>query len=127
MTEYFNEYFVSIGKSLAEKCNRDNCEYLQLCELPKAPNVLNNWEKVNEVEVEVLIEKMGISKNSNIDDISAFLLKECLLCSLTEVTHLFNCVFNSGIFPDHWKLVTVVPLFKGGELAIIGRFHYYQL
>lgn len=122
MTEFLNDCFVSIGKSfvsigksLAEKCNFNNSDYLEQYRMPKTANVLNEWEVVTEIEVEVLIENMGVSKNSNIDKISAFLLKECLLCSLSEVTYLFNCVLLSGTYPDNWKLATVIPLYKGGD------------
>lgn len=70
---------------------------------------------------------MDLSTNSNIDGINAFLLKQCLLCSLKEVTYLFNCVFEQGIFPDSWKLATMVPLFKGGDRQVTNIYRPISL
>lgn len=127
MTNYLNDYFVSIGKSLADKCTYDNNCYLNQCKLPKSQDVLTEWTEVSEAEVEILIENMDVSKNSNIDNINAFLLKECLLCSVNKVRYLFNCVLHSGKFPDEWKRATIVPLFKGGDRLVTSNYRPISL
>lgn len=65
-------------------------------------NLLYEWDPVDEIEVEVIINKLETTKNSNTDRISAFLLKECILFSIKEITHLFNLILETSIFPDHW-------------------------
>ena len=48
------------------------------------------------------------------DDLSSKLCKDAFLALPEQLTHLFNCSLQTGIFPDKWKLAKVIPLFKGG-------------
>lgn len=105
----------------------DNSNYMASCRNVTSEEKMYTWDKISEIEVEVLVDMMDLSKNSNIDGISAFLLKECILCSLKEVTFLFNCVLEQGKFPDNWKLATVVPLFKGGDRQITSNYRPISL
>ena len=45
----------------------------------------------------------------------------------TQLVFLINNVFRIGIFPDVWKLATVIPLFKGGNAKNVANFRPVSL
>lgn len=65
-------------------------DYLESCKINHSGNSISVWDPIDEIEVEFMIEMLDVSKDSNTKRINAFLLKECLLCSINEITHLFN-------------------------------------
>lgn len=111
LANHFNDYFASVGPLLSSKILTDNTMYIENCKKCLSPTALDSWEIITETEVEVMVELLDTSKNSNTTGINAFLLQECLLCSIPEITHLFNLVCTSCLFPDCWKEATVIPLY----------------
>lgn len=59
MTDYLNDYFVSVGKNLADKCTFDNKDYLTNCKISKSLSYLNSWDRESEVEMEVIVRYDG--------------------------------------------------------------------
>ena len=54
-------------------------------------------------------------KSSGIDELSSRLCKDAFLALEPQLVHLFNCSLTRGSFPDKWKTVKIIPLFKGGD------------
>ena len=65
------------------------------------------------MEVVDLIKKIDISKSSGLDKISSRCLRDALLALSSQVTYIFQLSLKYSIFPDNWKIGTIVPLFKG--------------
>lgn len=114
-SKFINEFFTNIGPNLASKISDDNATYLSDIENHEPENSMSEWRHTDFVEVTSLIKDIDIYKNSNIDNINGSLFKDCLLASVRQITYLFNLIFKTGIFPDAWKLATVIPLFKSGS------------
>ena len=68
-----------------------------------------------EDEVYEMIVSLDTFKANESDSISERMLKGTALSITPVLTHLFNMSIVSGIFPDKWKLSSVVPIPKGGD------------
>jgi hypothetical protein len=69
-----------------------------------------------------LLDKLCKSKATGLDKISAKLLRYCPDLLSESFTVIFNCSFNTGIFPDEWKCSKVIPLFKHGERRDLNNY-----
>ena len=58
-----------------------------------------------------------ITKSSAIDYLSSNILKDDFTCLINQLTFLFNLSFNTGTFPDDWKMAQITPLPKDGDLT----------
>lgn len=127
--DYVNDFFVSVGKKLADKIKTDNSEYrtsIAECSL-NADETLCTWDPIREAELELLVRDINVHKNSNIKDISTKVIKDCFLITIKQITFLFNQICNTGIFPLLWKEALVVPLFKSGNKFIISNYRPISL
>lgn len=70
----FNNFFASIGTELSGKISTDNTDYLANCARPPDYEPMQNWTKIQDIEVKYLIKQLDLSKNSNIKDINSKML-----------------------------------------------------
>jgi len=56
------------------------------------------------------------------ENISSLFFKECKFVLAVPLLYLFNLSLKSGIFPTHWKLSYVTPVFKGGDNCLITNY-----
>lgn len=127
--DYTNNFFVSVGKKLADKITTDNKEYrenISQCN-PLQNNMLASWDPIREAELELLVRDININKSSNIKDISTRIIKDCFLLTIKQTAFLFNQICNVSIFPTAWKEALVVPLFKGGNKLLISNYRPISL
>ena len=66
-------------------------------------------------EVYKVINQISIFKGSAVEGLSARVLKDAFLSITDEFMFMFNLSITSGIFPDEWKVATVIPLQKDGN------------
>ena len=45
----------------------------------------------------------------------------------SQICYIFGISINKGIFPDSWKIATVVPLFKGGNKEDVSNYRPVSL
>ena len=67
------------------------------------------------------LHKLCRSKATGLDNISAKIIRECDLISVS-ICDLFNKSLVSGVFPDDWKCARVTPLFKQGEPSDLNNY-----
>lgn len=109
-----NDFFISVGEDLASKITIDNQSYKNSMEVEPLLT-METWDRVSKAETLLLVQGLDIQKNSNIEQLNIILLKDCLLSSIDKLTQLFNSILLTNVYPDAWKLGTVVPLFKSGN------------
>ncbi|XP_045457159.1 uncharacterized protein LOC123667245 [Melitaea cinxia] len=114
-----NKFFVSIGKDIAEKAY-SNSSY------KKAPinSTLSSFVLLptDEFEVQSLILQLKKSGAAGRDGISGAFLKRYHEILVPPLTHIFNLIFSTGIFPDLFKLAEVIPVYKGGSRDCVGNY-----
>ena len=84
--------------------------YLEPSNLEPIDNLLFTEDEVYE-----MIISLDTSKAKGSDGISGRMLKGTAHSITPVLTHLFNMSIESGIFPDKWKLSSVVPIPKGSD------------
>lgn len=85
------------------------------------------FEDVDEHEVIECINNMKNSHSSGHDGLSAFLLKISIKNISQPLAHLFNLSFRTGVFPDHFKLAKVIPIYKNGDKHLISNYRPISL
>ena len=74
-----------------------------------------------------LWDKIDITKSSGIENISPRCLKDALLVLNNQLCYIFEKSINSGIFPDLWKIATVIPIFKGCNKEDVSNYRPVSL
>ena len=114
----FNEYFLSHS-------NVDDSN-TALPELNTLDSSLTNII-ITEEEVSDQLSSIITSKSTGPDGITPKLLKEAGHTIVPSLTKLFNLSLSTGIYPSHWKLANVLPLFKKGVKDNIGNYRPVSL
>ena len=74
-----------------------------------------------------MIVSLDTSKANGSDGISARMLKGTAHSITPVLTHLFNMSIESGIFPDKWKLSSVVPIPKSSDHSNLSNYRPISL
>ena len=83
--------------------------------------------EINKIEVRKLINDIDITKSSGIDKILSKCLKDALLSLNSQLPHILEMSLKFGMFPDSWKIATIVPLFKNGKKWEVSNFRPVSL
>ena len=73
-----------------------------------------HFNKVNEVEVFLLLENIDTRKSIGVDKVHPLLLSSGSLEIFKPLTHTINLTLEQGIFPDSLNIAKVIPIFKRG-------------
>ena len=113
----FNNFFVSIGPTLAKEitCNVNSLFYV---------NSVNDGIVVQYVSVDRVRNVSTSLKESNFGwyHLSPFVLKQCVEVYVEPITVFYYNSFCHGIFPDELKLASVVPIFKSGDSSKMNKY-----
>ena len=120
-SKYINDFFTSIGPKLAEK-HQEKWKYFGT-ELENSIEDL----KVNEGIIFDLVRDIDIYKSSGLEKISSTCLKDALLVLISQLGHIFEKSIQNGIFPDEWKIATIIPIFKNGDKGNVSNYRPVSL
>ena len=84
-------------------------------------------QHISEESVIELLRKVNVSKSSGMTNLSARLVKDALVALSKEFTFLLNRSLELGQFPDAWKMATVTPIPKSGDLTQISNYRPISL
>ena len=122
MANKFNEYFVNIGKNLAENIPRSEGN-IEKYVIENLSNVFSMMvEPTDSNEIINLIKGFSNNKAAGYDDILVRIIKSVSYSIATPLVSLFNLSFETGVFPDQLKIAKVIPLFKSGDRRIINNY-----
>ena len=110
IAEKFNDYFTSIGPSLAESNNE--CNYSQFVNRVDGSF---HFHPVSLSQVYKLLNSLSVCKASGIDKISAKVLKWAAPVVSESLMQIFNRSIVSHVFPNEWKVARVNALHKKGK------------
>ena len=108
--EYINSFFCDVGPQLAQQF--ENSTWTNTLDKTQC-----NFHLVETTVAEVykVINQISIFKASAVEGLSTRVLMDAFLSITDEFTFMFNLSITSGIFPDEWKVATVIPLQKDGN------------
>ena len=124
ISDYFNDYFCSIGPNLAKNFpnNQNYLRYLN----HSYPNTLF-INPVTENELLNLIKKLPVDKAPGLDCIPSNLIKCSADYIVKPLTYIFNLSFSHGVFPEHLKIAKVIPIFKKKDKSLAGNYRPISL
>ena len=116
LNDYVNKYFAEIGSKLARECT---------------PGVTGNGvigdrmginididsvpfdrTPFSEEEIMKVCQEINIYKSSSIADVKTMVLKHAFIDNIEMLSKIFNGSLSQSVFPNAWKLSTIVPLPK---------------
>ena len=113
----FNDFFVSIGPSLAKKIQSNVSPMSYVNNVPNSIVILN----ISQNEVLSVISSLKHS-SPGWDQMPASILKPCVNNYIAPLTHIINQSLIEGVFPNELKLARVVPIFKSGDSTNISNY-----
>ena len=112
--DYLNDFFAHIGTTLTE--NLPNVSTPVIPGIPMDIIPEDTVPVITEQMVSEHVKNIDVNKGSGMDSIPSFTLKDCFLKMIPELTNLFNCSIQTGIFPDVWAIAKITPFPKSGNL-----------
>ena len=121
VADHFNEYFAGVGQRISDDLKREASADLPL-RLPRVVSGAFRVQCITLSELSLALQRMSSSKAVGPDSVPLSLLRECFAVIGPHLLHVVNHSLASGRVPAVWKLATVVPLHKGGELTEPSNF-----
>jgi len=115
----FNNFFINVGKNLANKITPGKKSFKSY--LKEEDYVMDELE-VSPDELRFAFSTLKPNKSSGLDDISPRVVKEVFDIIEYPLLIIFNLSFNNGVFPDLLKLARVVPIFKEGDISKLSNY-----
>ena len=122
MANTLNNYFTTIGPSLAANMN-DPWVY----DGPIINHTMIDTFHVNTVELLEILNDIDCTKSSAIPYINSRVLKDALICLVDQFAFILNLSFETSIFPDDWKIAQITPLAKDGDLTNCNNYRPISL
>jgi hypothetical protein len=90
-------------------------------------NLLSNMplidiNKVDEKQIYSAISKLKANMTSGLDQIPAFIIKDCANVFLKPLSILFNMCLKTATFPEVWKQSRITPVHKSGDKLDIKNY-----
>ena len=121
----FNTYFANIGSNLAASIPSLAVSFTKYLKSPTLQNFAlyptTSWE------VEQEINKLCGDKSTGPFSIPTKLLKLLKSILSKPLSYMYNCSFNSGIVPNKFKIVKVIPVFKKGSYTVLLNYRSISL
>ena len=121
LPNYINSFFSGIGPKLAKSMN-EQWRFYEKRRESECPPFATDYEQVLG-----LCKNINTAKSSGFSDIAAKILKDAFTVLVPQLVFLFNLSFASCVFPDRWKVATIIPLFKGGDRFQVGNYRPVSL
>lgn len=120
-TNAVNEYFVDIGRSLAEQ-NKSSQPSNNTC--ITSSSSLNSFVLLDTDETEVIymIDALKSSNTAGWDNISSRVIKENKEHIAKPLTYICNLVFETGTFPEALKKSIILPIHKAGDKKTVNNY-----
>ena len=121
----FNNFYVSIGPSLADSLP---CVNSAMNTLP-AVNLMNSFYLAPTTEEEILkiISILKPKTSTGNDEISSKLIKQSSKIISKPLCHIINLSLSSGIVPNNMKIAKVIPIYKNEDPKLIKNYRPISL
>ena len=111
IVEEFNNYFLSIGKNIAESIHCTSHSFSVFLTLTSPSNSLF-LKPASVHEIVKITSSLKLSKSVGPDCISSSVVKQCISLFADPLCYIFNMSLMSGLVPKKLKIAKVVPVYK---------------
>ena len=119
----FNDFFVNVGKNLAEKFSTSD-DYKKY--LPPREGTFE-FKEVSNTDIHRIIQNMESKRSTGFDEVSNKVIKAVRTAIANPITHLINNSLQTGTIPKKLKIAKVIPLYKSGEKADVSNYRPISL
>ena len=120
----FNEYFINIGNSLADKIPMAELIHSYL---NHSTNCVFTFQPITEVKLSEIIGNLKNKSSYGHDCLSNIMIKKAQGPLIKPLTLLINQSLSTGIFPNKLKISRVKPLFKKGKVYLFSNYRPISL
>ena len=121
----FNNFFVSIGPTIADEFSNSKFHFQDFLDQPKKGTF--KFRKTSPAEIENLIGGLKGKNSSGLDRISNNLLKSIKGELSLPLANIINTSLETGKVPERWKTAKVIPLFKSGDEKDLNNYRPISL
>ena len=120
ISKKFNEYFVNIGPSLANKINTSEDIYQSYMK----GNFINSFGLVetDASEIVSVVKSLKTKTSAGHDNIPVDIMKLTINQTASVLAKIVNKSFTEGKVPNLLKIAKVSPVFKSGDKSIISNY-----
>lgn len=122
-----NEYFVNIGKSLAEKILLHNNSTVNTNPFTYGVTKSFGLLDTDEAEIESIITSLKNNCAKGWDGIPSSILKQYKNILIPPITHVCRLSLSAGVFPDAFKKAVIKPIYKAGDRSLISNYRPISL
>ena len=116
----FNDYFVDIGKNIAESIRENNANHLDYMTHINQPNSFF-FRPIHCYSTEKLICSLK-NKSGNLNTVPVKILKAICDIIIPCLTNIINRSLTKGVFPDSLKKARVTPIPKEGDKCNLSNY-----
>lgn len=120
--EYFNEFFSTIGKNLANEIPSIYHRHNVFIGAKSIKSTLTQLTPTSKTELCKIIDNFNCNTSCGIDGISTKVIKCVKDLIIVQLTNCINKCLEIGSFPDNLKLAKVTPIFKSGSKTNPGNY-----
>ena len=127
IADRFNEYFVNVGKNLA---NSIDSPKKKSWDDNSTLNIISESmfiQKTDETEIIDIVCKSKGKKSTDSNNLDMFLIKNIIDCIVKPLNYVCNLSLMTGKFPSKMKIAKVIPLFKSGDKHVFSNYRPISL
>lgn len=109
--ETFNSFFIDKVDEIVDSLPKNSDSINFVDNLPM-PNCNFSFQYLRVEDVYSAILKLSNSSCLDVYGMNSRILKAASVFISEPLTHIFNCCIDTGIFPNYFKYVKVIPVFK---------------
>ena len=112
--DIFNDHYVNVASEIGSDVQFDPTTHESIRKIGENANhELNfDFENTNPNEIDKIFKNISTKKATDIDNISAKLVKAGAPAINNQISSLVNATIQSSTFPDRLKEAQIVPLYK---------------
>ena len=113
---HINTFFAEIGSKLAEKHKENFIFKGERC-MEDIPDL-----NIDDAEIIKCVRDLDVSKSSALEYLPSKIFKEAVLHKPHRFIKIIKLCIETGKIPEKWKVATVTPLPKGGNLTDVSNY-----
>ena len=79
------------------------------------------------IEVTKYLKEIDTSKASAVPYLASKIPKPAFIALADQLSFIFNLCFTTNLFPDDWKIASVVPISKDGDMTQCTNYRHISL
>jgi hypothetical protein len=133
VANHINRYFATIGSKLANELKdhlrKSENQVEETCEptSDEPSSVSFYMNSTTELEIATILSKLKPGCGGGVDEMGSDIYKRLANFLAVPITHITNLSIRSGVFPNHCREATVIPIYKGGDDCEISNYRPISL